>query len=378
LVQSCGVPVRCAIVAPVPVPYRDPLFERLAARGRIVPRVVYLSTRQPGWDVPSDWFSSPSGYESELLRARQRRRPGRTPLMLPRGLGAALDRAGAEVVVSWEYGPATWRSLAWCRRRGRALVIFSELTPWSDPMLSGVQRLVHRRLASRADGFVVVSSQGVERLTRMGVPRERIDVSIQSADLERASSTAAPPEGPGPVRVLAVGRLVPDKNFVALIEAFADAGFAQGQAELELCGTGPLDVELSALAEQRGVPLRLHGHVAPEELPALYRSANVLALVSTYEPFGVTVREAAAAGLPLICTERAGAAGDVAVDGENALLVDPADRGAITEALTRLVRDPALRARLAAGSLAVTERHPLEADAEAFERAVLRAAERTR
>jgi glycosyltransferase involved in cell wall biosynthesis len=73
---------------------------------------------------------------------------------------------------------------------------------------------------------------------------------------------------------------------------------------------------------------------------------------------------------------RAGAAGDVAVDGENALLVDPTDRRAIATALGRVVRDGDLRARLAAGSLAVTERHPLEADADAFERAVLRAAER--
>jgi glycogen(starch) synthase len=135
-----------------------------------------------------------------------------------------------------------------------------------------------------------------------------------------------------------------------------------------------LDVDLSALAERLGVPLRLHGYVAPDRLPGLYLEADVLALVSTYEPFGVTVREAAAAGLPLICSVRAGAAGDVAVDGENALLVDPADRGAITDALGRLVRDPGLRERLAAGSRAVTARHPLEADAEAFERAVLKAA----
>jgi glycosyltransferase involved in cell wall biosynthesis len=376
LVQSCGVPVRCAIVAPVPVPYRDPLFERLAARGRIAPRVLYLSARQPGWDVPADWFSSPTGYESEVLRSWQRRRPGRTPLMLARGLGAALDRAAAEVVVSWEYGPSTWRALAWCGRRRRRIMIASELTPWSDPMLSGLQRFVHRRVAPRVDGFVVFSSQGVERLTSMGVPRERIEVSIQSADLDRVRATAGPPRnGAGPVRVLAVGRLVPDKNFVALVESFAAAGFEPGQAELELCGTGPLDVELGALAEQRGVPLRLHGYVSPDELAALYRSADVLALVSTYEPFGVTVREAAAAGLPLICSERAGAAGDVAVDGENALLIDPTDRAAITDALDRLVRDSALRTRLAAGSLAVTERHPLEADAEAFERAVLRAAQ---
>jgi glycosyltransferase involved in cell wall biosynthesis len=297
--------------------------------------------------------------------------------MLARGLGAALRRADPEVVVTSEYGPATWRALAWSRRRGRRVVIMSELTPWSDPMLSVLQRLVHRLLAPRVDGFVVFSSQGAERLERMGVPRERIEVSIQSADLEPVRAVAAERRAgarSGPVRVLSVGRLVPDKNLVALVEAFAEAGFAEGEAELELCGAGPLDVDLSGLAQQLGVPLSLHGYAAPGELPALYREADVLALVSTYEPFGVTAREGAAAGLPLICSVRAGAAGDVAVEGENALLVDPADRSAIVEALRRMVRDTGLRERLAAGSLAVTRRHPLEADAEAFERAVLKAA----
>jgi glycosyltransferase involved in cell wall biosynthesis len=375
VVQSCGVPVRCAILAPVPVPYREPLFERLSARGRIAPRVIYLAPAQPGWDQRPDWFAARGGYDSEVLRSWQRRRAGRTPLMLARGLAAALNRADPEVVVSSEYGPATWRALAWARRRGRRVVIMSELTPWSDPMLSAVQRRIHRLLAPRVDGFVVFSSQGVERLQRMGVPRERIEVSIQSADLEPVLTAAAGRRSGGaPVRVLSVGRLVPDKNLVALVEAFAEAGFARGEAELELCGTGPLDVDLSGLAEQLGVPLRLHGYAAPAELPALYRQADVLALVSTYEPFGVTAREGAAAGLPLICSLRAGAAGDVAVDGENALLVDPTDRAAIAAALRALVRDAGLRERLAAGSLAVTARHPLEADALAFEHAVLKAA----
>ena len=73
------------------------------------------------------------------------------------------------------------------------------------------------------------------------------------------------------MRVLSVGRLVPDKNLVTLVEAFAEAGFAAGEAELELCGTGSLDVELSALAERLAVPLRLHGYIAPDASPALPR-----------------------------------------------------------------------------------------------------------
>jgi glycosyltransferase involved in cell wall biosynthesis len=368
------VPVRCAILPPVPVPYREPLFARLAERGRITPRVIYLAGAQPGWDQRPDWFAARGGYESEVLRSWQRRRAGRTPQMLARGLGAALRRSEAEVVVSSEYGPATWRALAWCRRSRKGLVVMSELTEWSDPMLTPLQRRVHRLLAPRVDGFVVFSSQGVARLERLGVDPARVEVSVQSADLEPFRAVAREPGDHRPVRVLSVGRLVTDKNLALLIEAFAACGFEAGEAELELCGTGPLEGELRALAERLAVPVRFRGYAAPEELPGVYAEADVLALVSTYEPFGVTAREAAAAGLPLICTERAGAAGDVAVEGENALLVDPSDRAAVTDALRRLVRDDELRARLAAGSLAVTERHPLEADVEAFERAVLRAA----
>ena len=364
------MPVRCAILPPVPVPYREPLFARLAQRARIVPRVIYLSATQPGWDMRPEWFSAAGSYPHEILQARQRRRAGRSPVLLPKGLAPALERSDPECVVSWEFGPATWRALAWRRRRGLPLVAFSELTPWSDRELSSAQLRVHRALAPRLDGFIVASSSGVERLARLGVDPGRIEVALQSADLDPLLSLPAREEGERPVRVLCVTRLVPDKNLGTLIAAFSSAGFAHGEAELVLAGTGPLESELRAAA---GAAVTFAGYVDPRELPALYAGAEVVALVSTYEPFGVTMREGAAAGLALLCSRRAGAAGDVAVEGENALIVDPDDRDAITQALGRLVRDDALRARLAKGSRAVTARHSPEADAEAWERAVLNA-----
>ena len=361
-----------AILPPVPVPYREPLFAMLARRGRIDPRVLYLSGGQPGWDQQPGWFTAGGDYPREVLASWQRARPGRSPLMLARGLGGALVRSRPRAVVSWEYGPATWRALLWCRRRRVPLLIFSELTPWSDPELSPLQRRIHRLVAPRAAGFIVAGSQGIQRLVRMGVDPARIELALQSADLEPLAASPPARTG-GPVRVLSVGRLVADKNLGGLLEAWAAAGFAEGEAELEVCGGGPLEGELRAQAERLGVPVRFSGYASPAELPAIYARSDVLALVSTYEPFGVTVREAAAAGLPLICTRRAGAAGDVAVEEENALLVDPDSVTGISAALRRLVGDSQLRARLAEGSLGVTRRHPPEADAEAWERAVLRA-----
>jgi glycosyltransferase involved in cell wall biosynthesis len=367
------VPVRCAIVPPVPVPYRDPLFERLARRGRISARVIYLSARQPGWDMRPEWFSTDHPYPHEILPARQRSRPGRSPLMIPSGLGRALSLQDPECVVSWEFGPATWRALLWCHRRSLPLVVFSELTPWSDPALSHAQLRVHRALAPRLDGFLVASSQGRERLTALGVDPGRIEVALQSAELEPFLALSPRDGAQPPVRVLYVGRFVADKNLAALIAAFAAAGFAWDEAELLLAGTGPLEEELRSAARASGARVSFCGYVAPQELPRLCASVDVMALVSSYEPFGVTMREGAAAGLALLCTERAGAAGDVAVEGENAFVVDPGNREKITQALSLLVRKPEVRRRLADGSRAVTARHPLEADAEAWERAVLRA-----
>jgi glycosyltransferase involved in cell wall biosynthesis len=250
------------------------------------------------------------------------------------------------------------------------VLVFSELTPWSDAELSGFRARAHRALAPRVAGFIVASSQGAERLGSLGVHADRVEVALQSADL--AALRPATSHTDGAVRVLAVGRLVPDKNLDVLIAAFAEAGFDEGEAALELRGTGPLEPELRAQAERLGAPVRFGGPATPSQLADVYAGAHVLALVSGYEPFGATLREGAAAGLPLIASRRAGAVGDVAVDGENALVVDPDDRGQIVAALRRLVREPELRERLAAGSRAVTERHPLLADAEAWERAVLR------
>lgn len=169
--------------------------------------------------------------------------------------------------------------------------------------------------------------------------------------------------------VLSVGRLVPDKNFETLIRA------VPADAELEIVGTGFLEDELKELAAGQAARVSFRGHVPPREMPALYATADVYALISTYEPFGVAIREAAAAGLPIVCSRAAGAAGDVAIEGRNAVLVDPADVGAVSDALARLAGDPELRARMGAESRAI-DRETDGVEVDAFAEAVTAAASR--
>jgi glycosyltransferase involved in cell wall biosynthesis len=360
----------------VPVPYREPLFEALASRDAIDLRVMYQAAHAPGWDAPSDWFPADQLYDAVRLRSWQRARGGRTPVIWPRGLERALRDFGPDCVVVWEYGPAALRALRWCRARQRPLVIFTELTREADRVLPRLQLRVQRWVAARATGFIAASSAARERLLAMGVASAAIEVSLQAADTERFRAVARERiggEDGGPLRVLTVGRLVPDKNIGGLIEAFARARLGSGEAVLEVCGAGPLEADLRSASKSLGVDARFHGYVAPEQLPRFYEVADVFALVSTLEPFGVVVREAIAAGLPLICTRTAGAAGDLAIEGRNALLVDPRSTDAVAAALRQLADDPALRARLARESRAVDAETSIERSVAAFERAVLHA-----
>ena len=123
------------------------------------------------------------------------------------------------------------------------------------------------------------------------------------------------------------------------------------------------------------MPVHFHGAVAPGDMPGLYARADAFALVSTYEPFGVAIREAVAAGLPIICATTAGAAGDVAIDGRNALLVDPAQTDDVAAALSRVLTDKGLRGRMGAESQ-VIDAATDGADVEAFASAVLAAGRR--
>ncbi len=367
------MPVRCAILPPTPVPYREPLFRALHERNDLDICVIYQSAGQPSWDVPPDWFPSEHPYPSVHLRSWQRRRAGRTPVLWPHGVERALTAANPDCVVVSEYGPASLRAFAWCRRHRRAYVIFTECTPGIDPLLPRWHLALHRWLAGRADGFIATSSAARARLEAFGVPDERIAVALQAADVESFRRAAAanghPRRGGGPLRVISVGRLVPDKNFGALIEAVARIG---DQAELEIVGSGFLESDLKELAARLEAPVRFRGHVPPGELPGLYATADAYALTSTYEPFGVAVREAAAAGLPIICTNTAGAAGDVAIEARNALLVNPYSVEEVAVALERLVADPDLRRRMAGESRAI-DRETDGSDVETFAAAVLRA-----
>jgi glycosyltransferase involved in cell wall biosynthesis len=130
---------------------------------------------------------------------------------------------------------------------------------------------------------------------------------------------------------LFVGRYVDVKGIDTLVKAYQL--YCQQVYEpwaLKCAGAGPLrDSLLAAGAEDRGF-------VQPGDLPALMQSASAFVLPSRFEPWGVVVQEAAASGLPLICSDACGAGVHLLRDHFNGFTFPTGDAEALAERMMRM------------------------------------------
>ncbi|HWP02731.1 MAG TPA: glycosyltransferase family 1 protein [Gemmatimonadaceae bacterium] len=188
----------------------------------------------------------------------------------------------------------------------------------------------------------------ISESTRRDVLRFYPQVSPESIHLAPPGydSVRFSPDGPVATSddipyVLYIGNVMPHKNLVRLIEAFALAR-AQVDVRLVIRGTGHARyvraVQAAIAAHRVGPYLDWQPYADADALPALYRGARALLLPSLYEGFGLTALEAMACGTPVVATSSSSLP---EVTGGAAVLIDPHDTKAWADAIVRLVTDDA-------------------------------------
>jgi len=227
-------------------------------------------------------------------------------------------------------------------------------------------RLMHhgwsqRALERRIDRFVCVSD-----FIARGLPVDPRKRSVVHNGVELRPPLA---RGGSPVRIGIVGRLDARKQHLVLLEACVVLKERLSVAfTLDIVGekTGAYAREVEARIAQRGLGdvVRWTGFVADRD--ALYGGLDILAAPAIDEPFGLTVPEAGAYGLPVV-TARSGAFPEIVQDEVNGLMFEPGDVGGLVRALERLVVDAGLRSRLGeAGRARVAADFTIDRMAERF------------
>jgi glycosyltransferase involved in cell wall biosynthesis len=343
-----------------PVVAAGELVRRLVARGHdvdvLTTTIIDLEHRPASRSSTGIVDGATVRYLATPLRYRWM---GITPT-LPLALGR-VPRPDVAHVFGFR-DPVTTGTAAWCRIR-RVPYVFEPLGMF-EPRLRKVllkralDATLYRGVARGAVAVVVASARERDGVVARGIAPEKVQVRGNGFP-EPGESVAAdglrtrlgiPAEAP---LVLYVGRIAAGKGIEYLLET------ARQIPDAHVVVSGPDDRHgTTALLQDAQVTQptagRVHTLPITDEPPRdLYPQADVFVLASEGESFGMVAAEAAAAGTPVIVSDRCGVAGFFE-DGE--ALVVPYDRAAVVDAVRRVLTDKQLRERLSHGGIEAARR----------------------
>lgn len=222
-----------------------------------------------------------------------------------------------------------------------------------------------------ATRVVGVSKQVLEGPLADGLPPERAEVIYNGIDFERIPKSlhdlrASLGIDDAAFVVTTAGSLIRRKGHDVLIRAFGQIRLDQ-PPHLLIPSGGPEREALESLAKEIGIADRVHFLGYIDDISSVYQAADVFALASRADAFGLVIAEAGYFGLPA-CGTRVGGIPEVIEDGTTGILVPPEDQNALANAVARFAEDAALRQRMGkAGQERVTSLFSSRSMASKFE-----------
>lgn len=229
-----------------------------------------------------------------------------------------------------------------------------------DPETGRHLLALERAALTHARHIIVTSQTTAETLRELGfAPPPPVTVAVPGTEVS-ARATG----GEGRVEIISVGSIVQRKGHDLLVEALS--GLAHLDWYCTIAGSLDRDVAFTARLERQiaesglGDRIQLMGTLSSDALDALYARADIFAMPSRYEGYGMAFASALARGLPIVAA-RAGAV-PATVPEDAGILVPPDDAPAVRDALSALLTDRQLRQRLSDAAWAHGQRLPRWAD----------------
>ncbi len=254
----------------------------------------------------------------------------------------ALARADADIVHVHSPYPLGEAS-AWLLKRRSKIVITYHSDVVRQKAIMRFYGPILRRVLRKADRIIATSPRYIETSPWLSQVREKCVVVPLGVDHRRFTPPPEPYDGP--FTLLFVGRLRYYKGLDDLLRAMRSLP----DARLRVVGIGPMLGPLRAMAQELRIANRVEflGEVGDEELPEIYRRANLFVLPANAraEAFGTVLLEGMASGLPCVTTEVGTGTSWVVQDGVTGLVVPPHDPEALAKAIESL-RDQNVRVEM--------------------------------
>ncbi|MBL1200348.1 MAG: glycosyltransferase family 4 protein [Nostoc sp. GBBB01] len=235
------------------------------------------------------------------------------------------------VLCGWLHKP--YRQLAFASQFQEVGLVMTMDTPWWGVWKQYLTRWVLSSYLKRIDTIVVAGERSWQYASRLGIDSANIVRGVYGIDYDAWFPLWKQRlQSQWPRSFLFVGRYVAVKSVDILVEAYQ---IYRSQVSdpwiLICCGQGSLE---STLQDKPGIENR--GFLQPKEMQTVWQSAGAFILPSRFDPWPLALVEAAAAGLPIICTDVCGSAVEVIRPWYNGMIVPQENPQVLAKAMLTL------------------------------------------
>jgi len=361
-----------AVIETHPVQYHAPVYRALQSYGVPV-TAIYGSDfsvagyRDRDFGVHFAWDNDLlSGYETRFMGRVATGGPRSVERMTARGIGKALRQVAPTAVLLVGYSPRFYRDAFLAAQRcGVPLLFRAETTDHAFPR-SPLKRLLRdtllRTIYRSCAALLYIGKRSREHFQRLSVPERRLFFAPYCVDTAPFAPTEADRVAlrrqmraelglaDDRLVLLFTGKLVAHKRPELLLEGVrALPESLRGRVSIVFLGDGELRPELVRQAQvSPRVPITITGFRNQRQLSPYYHAADVLAMPSKGETWGLVINEALHHGLPCVVSDRVGCAPDLIEPGDTGALFAPGDSASLSAALVDafgLAQQPETRER---------------------------------
>ena len=231
-------------------------------------------------------------------------------------------------------------------------------------LLGRLRDSVRSWLLSKASRVICMGTAARDEYRNLGVPAEHLDVLPYCCDLERYDQVTIDQIRQwrsdhgldGATVFLFSGQMIPRKGVDTLLAAFSQLADEEESTVLLLLGDGPQRCRYEEqIEDQHHGRVQFLGHLPQEELPIVFRAADVFVFPSRHDGWAVVINEACAARLPIIATLQTGAVHDLVQPNENGARVEAGDIEGFYSAMKAMAQSPEDRHRMGKRSRELVE-----------------------
>lgn len=238
-----------------------------------------------------------------------------------------------DVVVLCGWHHPVFRNMPFVPELANCKFVMTMDTPWVGKTRQILGRFAYRGYFSRISRVVVAAERTWQFARWLGFEERQLMRAMYSVDFDHFSPMLQARKNLAtgwPRQFLFMGRYAEEKALDVLVEAHARYSLEQQNPwTLACCGRGPLGHLLKARPN-----IVDHGFVQPEDAPKHLLNSGCFVLPSRYEPWGAVLAEAAAAGLPIICSESCGGGLDLVQHLYNGFRVATNDPAHLAQAMS--------------------------------------------